>query len=1074
MSIVFGKNDMKNLKLIKKSKYFDAKWYLKQYPDVAKSGMSPARHYLEYGWRENRNPGPKFNTNFYMKTYLDVKSATMCPLVHYEYIGKYIGNKATVNAPATNDKTYKIIKHSNYFDKKWYLKTYTDVKRNKMDPVYHYIKFGYNENRNPSAKFDTSGYMKRYPECNINPLLHYELYGKKHAYKTGEYINEQLVENYWQVHKSLKTVDTVMYSCVSGGYDKVVSDFVPNPNYAYVLFTDSPRLLRQKTYLWWQIRPLAYKKQDSVRNSRWHKLHPHILFPEYKYSVWIDSNMQISSLDFYKLINKHIKAYHKIAASLHPERDCIYDEAEKCIFLSKDNPVLIRKQIAILRQDGFPEHVGLYETGLMMRKHNDDKIIKLCEQWWDFVCNYSRRDQLSFNYLLWKNKIKHYPLSKQTIRLHPDFKLLRHNYRPDVTKYKQEKTLVHLHLFYHDQLDWFLTKLKNVKGKYDLFVTVTEDNEISAQKLKAFKPDVNIIKVPNRGYDIYPFWLVLQKIDLLDYGLVLKLHTKNYRETEYINNGVHFTKLQWRDALVNALIGSKSKFLENVAMFQDGTIGMIGNTDLIRDPAKVFDKNFTCTLKPMLEKYLKKSIIEAPFVCGTMFMVRSYILESFKQIGFKMQDFNEGGKTSNVADMAHGLERYLGILVKSYNKKLVGCTKASKIVEKRPPLFIRLYKKLKTAGDETRLIKHSKLFDRKWYLLTYPDVANAKVDVAWHYAKYGWRESRNPGPKFNTRAYLIANPDVARAGMCPLVHYEKYGKFEKRKLTPPPVCKPSCAPSINYKTYNDLAFDIKKNIEKIPSNIDLIVGIPRSGMIPAYIMGLALNKKVCSTTELVNGLMGNSGFTRKTDTGKIKNILVVDDTVNTGLSLGKVKPLLAPLKRKYNIKYCAVYATNSQVAELVDIALNILPQPRMFQWNYQNHSFLANACFDMDGVLCWDPTDEQNDDGKRYIEFIKNADPLYIPKVPIGYIVTSRLEKYRKETEQWLAAHGIKYKKLYMLNKTAEERRRLGLHAPFKASVYKQITDSNMFIESNPTQAAKIANLSGKPCICCLNDKIYT
>ena len=88
--------------------------------------------------------------------------------------------------------------------------------------------------------------------------------------------------------------------------------------------------------------------------------------------------------------------------------------------------------------------------------------------------------------------------------------------------------------------------------------------------------------------------------------------------------------------------------------------------------------------------------------------------------------------------------------------------------------------------------------------------------------------------------------------------------------------------------------------------------------------------------------------------------------------------------------------------------------------------------------------------------------------------MTSRLEKYRKETEQWLAAHGIKYKKLYMLNKTAEERRRLGLHAPFKASIYKQIKNSNMFIESNPKQAARIAELSGKPCICCLNDKIYT
>ncbi|MBQ4400360.1 MAG: hypothetical protein II830_03595, partial [Alphaproteobacteria bacterium] len=38
------------------SGFFDEKWYLKQYPEVAESGMDPLQHYLEIGWKESKNP----------------------------------------------------------------------------------------------------------------------------------------------------------------------------------------------------------------------------------------------------------------------------------------------------------------------------------------------------------------------------------------------------------------------------------------------------------------------------------------------------------------------------------------------------------------------------------------------------------------------------------------------------------------------------------------------------------------------------------------------------------------------------------------------------------------------------------------------------------------------------------------------------------------------------------------------------------------------------------------------------------------------------------------------------------
>ena len=280
---------------------------------------------------------------------------------------------------------------------------------------------------------------------------------------------------------------------------------------------------------------------------------------------------------------------------------------------------------------------------------------------------------------------------------------------------------------------------------------------------------------------------------------------------------------------------------------------------------------------------------------------------------------------------------------------------------------------------------------------------------------------------------------------------------------------------LNYKKYNDLVLDIKQNIAKIPSDIDLIVGVPRSGIIPAYAIALALNKQVCSLPEFLSGMFGEHGMTRKIEVkNQIKKVLIVDDTINSGLSITKVKERLLPLKDKYDFVYMAVYGADENAYNIMDIVLNILPQPRVFQWNYLNHAFLNNAAFDIDGVLCVDPTPEENDDGEKYIHFILNATPLYIPKQKIGAIVTSRLEKYRKETEQWLKKNGVQYDNLYMLeNMTAEERRRKCIHAKHKANIYKQHPEYNIFIESDINQAKEIAKLTKKYVFCATNDVLY-
>lgn len=88
-------------------------------------------------------------------------------------------------------------------------------------------------------------------------------------------------------------------------------------------------------------------------------------------------------------------------------------------------------------------------------------------------------------------------------------------------------------------------------------------------------------------------------------------------------------------------------------------------------------------------------------------------------------------------------------------------------------------------------ISGSELFDREYYLQTYPDVAAAGIDPVEHYVRFGAEEGRDPGPNFRTRYYLDSNPDVAASGQNPLKHYLEYGRAEGRSTMPDPHTRSS-------------------------------------------------------------------------------------------------------------------------------------------------------------------------------------------------------------------------------------------------------------------------------------------
>ena len=142
------------------------------------------------------------------------------------------------------------------------------------------------------------------------------------------------------------------------------------------------------------------KDRNPIIVSRYFKTQPHLIFDTYDYSIYIDGNMRVIS-DLSCFIQRI--GMTGIATNRHYARNCIYNEGEACIIMRKATQKAVYEQLDYYREKGMPKQYGLYETGILVRKHKDPICIKLMNDWWDQINRFSKRDQLSFPYVMWKN-----------------------------------------------------------------------------------------------------------------------------------------------------------------------------------------------------------------------------------------------------------------------------------------------------------------------------------------------------------------------------------------------------------------------------------------------------------------------------------------------------------------------------------------------------------------------------------------------------------------------------------------------------------------------------------------------
>lgn len=282
-----------------------------------------------------------------------------------------------------------------------------------------------------------------------------------------------------------------------------------------------------------------------------------------------------------------------------------------------------------------------------------------------------------------------------------------------------------------------------------------------------------------------------------------------------------------------------------------------------------------------------------------------------------------------------------------------------------------------------------------------------------------------------------------------------------------------------YTSYSDLVNCIRRNVWKVPSDVDLIVGIPRSGMIPTLMIAELLHKPCADLDSFIDGRLMRCGRRERImRQGDVKKVLVLDDTVWVGNAMRRAKACIERIAADYDIIYGCIYAEGKDAKSMVDIYFEDIYREGehtwLYEWNILHHyeHNTKKMMFDIDGVLCKEPPDERDRDA--YETYLPNAIPMVIPTTLVGALVTYRLEKYRTATEAWMSRHGVSYGKLIMHNAPDYDTRRASESpAQYKARIYSNETWAVLFVESSARQSEQIFKLTGKPVFCYENGKMY-
>ncbi|KAJ7958078.1 Protein of unknown function (DUF616) [Quillaja saponaria] len=220
----------------------------------------------------------------------------------------------------------------------------------------------------------------------------------------------------------MRTCKVVVSTCAFGGgddlYQPIGMSEASLQKVCYVAFWDEVTLSAQELVgrrigdngfigKWRIVVVKALPFADQRLNGKVPKMLSHRLFPQAKYSIWVDSKSQFRRDPLGVLEALLWRSNSVLAISEHGARSSVYDEAKAVVKKNKATPEEVEVQLNQYRIDGLPEDKrfngkkALAEASVIVRKHTPLTNLFMC-LWFNEVVRFTSRDQLSFPYVLWR------------------------------------------------------------------------------------------------------------------------------------------------------------------------------------------------------------------------------------------------------------------------------------------------------------------------------------------------------------------------------------------------------------------------------------------------------------------------------------------------------------------------------------------------------------------------------------------------------------------------------------------------------------------------------------------------
>ncbi len=123
---------------------------------------------------------------------------------------------------------------------------------------------------------------------------------------------------------------------------------------------------------------------------------------------------------------------------------------------------------------------------------------------------------------------------------------------------------------------------------------------------------------------------------------------------------------------------------------------------------------------------------------------------------------------------------------------------------------------------------------------------------------------------------------------------------------------------MHYRSIADMNAAIVSGLHRLPSDLDLVVGVPRSGLLAANLLSLAANIPMTDLDSFVAGNVFSSGFTKRLSAvrpdiyRRCEKILVIDDSINMGAAMRDARTRVADAGSTAELTFAAVYGLRSE------------------------------------------------------------------------------------------------------------------------------------------------------------------